>query len=199
MTHRSDRPRHKSAGQQFLVQKSHAEGRHGFVLCRSSPILGLDDIAMKTLSPLFALALGVSLLGCGGGSDADLLDLSGNVTFDGKPLPHGHITFTPDSSKKHTGPQGYAVIENGTFDTSAAGKGVVPGPHLVYITGFEQKPADGADENSPEVLNAPPPLFLDFKLEQELSSPTQDFAVPATAKGFGSQKQTAPRRNPNDA
>jgi hypothetical protein len=63
--------------------------------------------------------------------------LSGSVTFDGQPIPYGDILFTPDGSKKNTGPQGIANIRDGKYDTSAeGGKGIAGGPTIIRVTGF---------------------------------------------------------------
>jgi hypothetical protein len=85
-----------------------------------------------SLGVLTALML---LPGCGGGPR--LHHISGEVLFDGKPVPAGEIFFDPDASKQHDGPQGFARIENGRFDTRQGGIAVAPGPHVVRILGFD--------------------------------------------------------------
>lgn len=141
--------------------------------------------------------ISLAFAGCGSGDDVTLTDLSGEATFDGKPIAYGQIRFTPDQSKKHSGPQGYATIENGKYDTATNGKGVLPGPHVVTITAFEQKPAEIEDETSPEAMNAPGPIFSDYKIERDIQSPTEDFSVPAEAKGANRQRGKPARRSRN--
>lgn len=140
--------------------------------------------------------LGVVLLaGCGGGSDVELTDLSGKVTFAGKPVVYGQIEFIPDSGKGHQGPAGSAEIVDGAYDTSASGRGIVPGPHLVRITAYEARPAAASeDETAPS--SAKPPIFAGFTLEQELKETSKDFDVPETARGFDLLKSApaGPRR-----
>ncbi len=131
--------------------------------------------------------------GCGGES-FQRTDLSGNVMFDGRPVPYGQIRFTPDKSKQHSGPQGYAEIVNGRYDTARSGQGILPGPHHVNVTAYDEKPRRVEDETSPESLKSKPPLFADYPLEQELKNTTQDFSIPANAKGYSPEKKTARRR-----
>ena len=72
--------------------------------------------------------------GCGGTTE-NVVQVSGTVTFDGKPLPIGMIVFEPDPAKGNRGPQGHADIKDGRFDTQLSGKGVVIGSQMVRITG----------------------------------------------------------------
>lgn len=82
------------------------------------------------------LAVSVLLLGgCGGGTDENVVHVSGTVTCDGKPLPLGMIVFEPDPAKGNTGPQGHADIKDGRFDTRLSKKGAAIGPQIVRITG----------------------------------------------------------------
>jgi hypothetical protein len=115
------------------------------------------------------------LAGCDG--QPRLHHVSGKVMYDGKPLPAGVIYFDPDVSKNNDGPQGYAIIQNGEYDTAAAGgKGVVGGPHIARIEGFDGKPG--------EELPLGRPLFTDFKQPLDLpkAASTQNFDVPARAR-----------------
>ncbi len=150
---------------------------------------------MKCIVP-FQWACSLLILaaaGCGG-DGVERTELSGNVMFDGKPVPYGLIRFTPDKSKQHSGPQGYAEIVNGRYDTAQSGQGILPGPHHVHVTAYDEKPRRVEDETSPESLKSKPPLFADFPLEQELKNKTQDFSIPPNAKGYSPEKKTARRR-----
>src|SRR5262249_30095854 len=130
----------------------------------------------------FAFTLGLSAIACvllpGCGRGLRLYDVSGQVTYDGKPLPAGVIYFDPDVSRKNDGPQGYAVIKNGAYSTTArGGKGVVGGPYVARIEGFDGKPG--------EELPLGKPLFTDYQESRELprAKSEQDFAVPRRRKG----------------
>jgi hypothetical protein len=121
--------------------------------------------------PGLAVLGGLLLAGCGRGPT--LYHVSGRVTYDGQPLPAGVIYFDPDVTRNHDGPQGYAVIKNGTYNTSArGGKGVVGGAYVARIEGFDGRPG--------RELPLGTPLFTDFQKRRELpwASSEQDFTVP---------------------
>jgi hypothetical protein len=100
-------------------------------------------------------------------------NVAGTVTYDGRPLPAGMIYFDPDVSKKNDGPQGYAFIKDGKFDTAETKSGPVGGPHVARIEGFDGKPG--------EELPMGRPIFTDFS--QPVDLPREDatlaFDVPA--------------------
>ncbi len=131
-------------------------------------------------------ALVCLLAGCG--NEVDLYNLKGTVTFDGKPVPYGRIEFTPDNSKGNSGGTGYAVIEDGKYDTSTLrGRGTIGGPHIVKITAFEAKPTGGGGtEDAPVEGSEVKPLFVGYEIEADLptSSGEQNFDVPASAEGY---------------
>ena len=148
---------------------------------------------------LVALAWGLlQTSGCGSGDEIQLTDVAGNVTFAGQPVVYGNIEFAPDTGKQHSGPAGTAEIVNGQYDTAQAGRGVVPGSHLVRITAYEDRPAPGPDD---ETLpsDAKPPLFSGYTIEADVSGPAHDFEVPESARGFDifkSQQSVQPGNAP---
>src|SRR3954454_7793930 len=82
-----------------------------------------------------ALAVGVAaVVGCGD-DGPKRYKVSGSVTFDGQPIPYGDIVFTPDGSKKNSGPQGFAKIRDGRSETDAD-KGIGGGPTVLHVTAF---------------------------------------------------------------
>ncbi len=88
------------------------------------------------ITALAVLAVGIAL-GCGKDGEPKRNRVSGQATFEGKPIPYGEVLFTPDGAKKNSGAQGIAPIRNGAFDTSAAGgKGYGGGPAIVRVTGL---------------------------------------------------------------
>lgn len=144
---------------------------------------GWKNACRRTFAAAVCCALAA---GCGGGDGIELTDLSGKATFAGKPIAYGQIEFVPDVSKSHKGPAGSAEIIDGAYDTSRGGKGVVPGPHQVRITAYEEKPAaSSADETA--ASTGKPPLFMNFTLNEELKDKSRDFDVPESARGFGLQ------------
>jgi hypothetical protein len=118
------------------------------------------------------------LAGCGGDDGPPRYDVSGEVTFQGKPVPVGRIAFEPDTSQGNTGPAGFAEIHDGHYDTAETGKGPVGGPHTVVIDGFDGKPAP---EN--QNVETGSPLFFGYRVPMDLpkETTTKDFDVPATA------------------
>jgi hypothetical protein len=117
----------------------------------------------------------IFLAGCGG---ERTYQLSGNVTFQGKPVPAGQIVFEPAAG--NSGAPGFAKIKDGHYDTGILdGQGVIGGPHVVRIHG-----RDGIRQG--ELLNGLQ-LFPDYTAAVDLpkKSGTLDFDVPAQAKTAG--------------
>src|SRR5262245_61620470 len=106
--------------------------------------------------PLFLLAA----LGCRPAGPSRF-EVSGSVTFAGKPVPAGWVCFTPDTSKGNSGPQGVAQIRAGSYDTAGRnGKGTVGGPMIVRVEGFDGRgTADLPDGR---------PLFAPFEMAVDL-------------------------------
>lgn len=61
--------------------------------------------------------------------------VSGKVRFQGQPLVLGLVIFEPDPRKGASGPQGYAHIKDGQFDTKLGGKPASIGACIARITG----------------------------------------------------------------
>ncbi len=121
----------------------------------------------------FAIAITFMTAGCGGDDKGvKRYNVSGTVTFEGKPVPFGTIMFSPDSAKGNKGPQGIATIVDGKYDT-ANGRGIVGGPHQIAITGANEK--GSGDENAPPVKSLFPEFKTEFNFPEEES--TKDFVV----------------------
>ncbi|HID24040.1 MAG TPA: hypothetical protein EYP14_16790 [Planctomycetaceae bacterium] len=74
-------------------------------------------------------------LGCGGAAKGPAtVEVSGTVTFDGKPIPEGHIVFHPAEG---TGRSYSGRIENGKFSFECE-----PGAKKVEITATREVPVD---------------------------------------------------------
>lgn len=84
-----------------------------------------------------AAALAIAATGCGPQGPARHR-VHGSVSYQGKPVALGRIVFEPDVLKGNRGPQGFAVIENGVFDTAVKqGRGTSGGPMVVTIDAYE--------------------------------------------------------------
>ena len=111
-------------------------------------------------------------MGSGGNQGHQVI---GNVTFDGKPVPKGYITFAPDAEKGNSGPGCGADIVDGKYATMP-GKGVVGGAYRVKIIGYDGVPVI----ESGETMSNGKPLFLPFTTTVEFPKTitTKDFEVP---------------------
>jgi hypothetical protein len=115
-----------------------------------------------------AVLAGAALLsGCG--DPEKLYDVSGTITFEGKPIPKGLIFFDPDPAKGTPGNQGFANIENGKYDTAVRGKGkgIRGGWYQIRISGFDGK--EGPEAPFGQFL------FPEHQLSKELPAQTQSF------------------------
>ncbi len=87
------------------------------------------------------LLICLSLLLPVGCSDNGLVEVTGQVTFDDKPLEKGTISFLPADGK---GPSAAAVIEQGAYSVKVA-----PGAKKVEILGYKSTGKRRYDENDP--------------------------------------------------
>lgn len=144
-------------------------------------VLWTDSVGLRRFAgtTLMAGLLGIVFGGCGRSGDGiERFHVSGVVTHEGKPVPHGTILFTPDTSQGNSGPAGYSTIQDGSYDTAVSGKGTVGGPHIVVITGDDGQ-ASYDEELGEEVAT---PLFPEFRTEVDLprSATSVEFEVPAS-------------------
>lgn len=121
-------------------------------------------------TPVLLVLSSLVAAGCG---NSGMYHVAGQVTCDGQPLPAGVLYFDPDVTRGNDGPQGYAMIKDGRYSTSAVGgKGVVGGAYVARIEGFDGRPG--------QELPLGRPLFTDFTqtLDLPAADSQQDFAVP---------------------
>ncbi|UUO04701.1 hypothetical protein M4951_15040 [Blastopirellula sp. J2-11] len=92
-------------------------------------------IQSKVIATIFAVAVFASS-GCGP-SGPDMGHVFGTVTYEGKPLPTGTVSFVPETEGQ---PMAFAQIQaDGTYEaaTKSFGKGVPVGNHRVMITAMK--------------------------------------------------------------
>ena len=94
---------------------------------------------MKREHLMAAAFLIAVLLLAGCSSEERLYNISGTITYEGKPVVKGIVHFDPDATKGAKGTAGFANIVNGKYDTSVNGKGVRGGPYDIRINGFDGK------------------------------------------------------------
>ena len=115
--------------------------------------------------------------GCGRSDGPHRYEVSGRVTYQGKPVPVGTVQFVPDTSKGNSGPATAAVIDQGRYCTRP-GKGTVGGPHVVIVAGSDAIAFDSPEGRQLEGM----PLFSAYRTHVDLpnESCVQDFDVPVT-------------------
>lgn len=107
--------------------------------------------------------------------------LSGQVTYDGKPVPKGYLRFAPDKKKGNSGPGSSATIIDGHYETMTD-RGTVAGPHIVSILG-----TDGISYKTDDGVLIPigRPLFPEFKASIDIpkeAGAVHDFDIPVVKK-----------------
>ncbi len=144
------------------------------------PIMWIDLNSIgKKANRFLVLALLMSTsLFLGGCGVEQRYHLSGNVTYNGAPVPLGYLIFEPDTTKGNSGGPGICKIENGKYDTrNEDGTGVLGGPHVVRIRGYDAS-ATGKGSGAKEVA-MPGALFTEYTVSEDLlkKDGTKDFNV----------------------
>ncbi len=129
-----------------------------------------NPLAPQVSSALLLLSA-VTIAGCSRPSGPQKYPLSGKVLYQGQPLPRGDLILAPDAEQQNEGPGSFCLIKDGQYATSADG-GVVGGPYVLTITGYES-----AGEDSK-------PLFTDFQVKVDLpkQGSTHDIEIPDQAR-----------------
>lgn len=85
--------------------------------------------------PLLIFCLLPLVIGCSGGGALDTAPVTGTVTYNGKPLPYGSVSFRPKAGSPATG----KIQTDGTFTmtTYHDGDGAIVGAHEVLIIATE--------------------------------------------------------------
>ena len=115
-------------------------------------------------------------------------DLSGSVTYEGKPVPRGYIVFRPDREAGNDGPGSQADIRDGRYAT-LPGQGTIGGRHSIQVFGFDGKPYEipaGIPGSGPALVNqVGMPLFPAASLVEDLprASAVRDLVVPQQVSG----------------
>jgi len=124
-------------------------------------------------------AMLLALAGCGVRDGPARYDLSGEVTFDGKPVPVGSIVFAPDSAQGNSGPGATADIQNGRYRTMPR-RGTIGGPHTATIIGFDGEAFQTTEGGRTVHHPMGKPLFAPVTIKVDLpkKSGVHDFAVP---------------------
>ena len=130
----------------------------------------------KSLFFASALSLLVLASGCNDNS-AGRVAVWGNVTWKGQAVPKGVVYFSPDTKKGNKGPQGYALIKDGRFDTrDAMSKGCVTGSQVAIVHGCS---GEGVNSRFPYGRN----LFAPFEISLDVPAEggQTDLIIPESA------------------
>lgn len=128
---------------------------------------------------ILVASLALLFTGCGQDRHSDGVILSGQVSFDGMPVPAGIIKFEPDASRGGKGQAVYTRIYDGEYLNS---KPVSQGAHIVTISGYDGTSEVNESEGFESKLTTP--IFNPFSkaILVESSQPSQSFDVPASAR-----------------
>ena len=128
----------------------------------------------------------LALFGCGSKAGPARFDLSGKVTYDGKPVPCGYIVFAPDVAAGNKGPGTQANICDGQYKT-APGQGTGGGPHVAKISGFDGKAFETVHGGVRQPNPLGKPLFLNVQLKIDIPkrAAVQDLEVPKQKNSKG--------------
>lgn len=131
----------------------------------------------RSLILSLAFMLSLAIAGCSSSDEGPTkYQLSGKVTFQGKPVPKGQITFAPDNASGNRGPGSGAPIVDGHFETPP-GKGQIGGAHQVRVVGYDGVPTSMEGETLPDGTPLFPPYETVIDLPKE--DGTYDIKVPA--------------------
>ena len=87
--------------------------------------------------------------------------MTGQVRWQGRPVPAGRIVFTPEPDQPG-GRQGMAVIEQGRFTTQTGeGRGVVPGDYVASVHLYN---GGSPTEESPLGQRLAPPVNISVRI-----------------------------------
>lgn len=144
----------------------------------SDPIAAVSAARSCQWATMAVLLVGVVLVGGCSKRGPVLHRVHGTVTYAGKPVPVGRIVFDPDVMKGNGGPQGFAVIEGGRFDTAVnRGKGTCGGPMVITIDGYEPEGSGRGGTTRP--------LVTEYKESRDLpkANATLSIDIQATKDG----------------
>jgi len=133
-----------------------------------------NSISVATVGCKLSLLLTLSCLAClvGCGPGYKIVNASGRITLDGKPLANATIITQPVGTKENVTPgpgSGGKTDEDGNFvltfqDEERKGGGAVPGPAMIKIT--EDPKQRASNDDSAEIVRSGVPLdYQEMKIE----------------------------------
>ncbi|UUO04593.1 hypothetical protein M4951_14465 [Blastopirellula sp. J2-11] len=127
--------------------------------------------------PIAVIALMGS--GCSQREDSHGTIVTGEVSFQGDPVPAGIVKLEPDASRGGRGRAYYAEISNGRYATEEF---VPSGPMLLTITGYDGVEVGDSTEGLHFKMGTS--LFLPYHTKEEIheSNAQLDFEIPLDDK-----------------
>lgn len=124
----------------------------------------------------------LAMAGCGGSSAPEgLINVYGNVTLDGEPLPNATVIFTPVEGGR---PAAGVTDSGGDYELeySAGTEGALPGKYQVSIsTATTETNDEGEDVEIPEKL--PAKYNAHTELEVEVTPDQEEFDFELNSEG----------------
>lgn len=118
----------------------------------------------------FVLTVPLSAIsGCGGGSSADIVPVTGTVKYDGQPVKNADVTFYPTGGGR---PASGKTDDEGKFSltTVNSNDGAAVGEHVITVS-----------------------VSIDTSDANQTPTSAEDYAVPKAGKGKGSQAALPPK------
>jgi len=137
-----------------------------------NPISRRHYSRLAALIAPFTLCLSLLATGCSKHT-ADGVEVWGSVTWGGKPVPSGIVTFTADTSKGNSGHQGWAIIKDGRFDTRWDKGRFAPKGACVVTINDKQPSTDPAHPKGTDLI-----LKYDQSVEIPAESAEMNLEVP---------------------
>lgn len=132
---------------------------------------------MKLLN-CFMLAFVAACLTMTVGCSPQTHPLTGEVTFEGKPLDQGSISLVPDGTKGTVGAGSVAVINNGKF-TIPAKVGVLTGHYNVTVISEQSAADESGDPSMRSIVSLFPPYKFSHEFTGDKSTLHMTIEVPS--------------------
>ena len=119
-------------------------------------LVAFADVARSAFSRAALALAGASLLllilpGCGG-SGVNTVPVTGKVTYQGSPMTHGKVTFSPEDKKLGRPAEGIIDPEgNFSLTTIRADDGALPGEYRVAVLAFVPGTANAVSRGKPAI------------------------------------------------
>lgn len=148
------------------------------------PFAGLrsTSASRRRLAATALAFVSIASAGCG---KQKRFDVTGQVTFDGQPVPAGTVTFIPVGASKAEAGTGFARIRTGRFATRE-GRSPGSGPHRVMVNGCDGVPYESRLGDAVDQHPMGKDLFTSHMVEVDLPAKSGfilDIAVPKAPAG----------------